>query len=412
MFSGKKKLLTAAVISAMVVTTFTGCGSNDEQKKSMQMQKPQVKVMQVIQRDAPLSSEYAGQLVETEEVKVQSKISGNVVDKYVVGGQYVEAGQLLFKIDARQYETMILQAQADLAQTEANLRNAQIDLQRYHMLLEENAIAEQTVTTQEALVHSYEAAAGAKAAAIRLANENLSDTNIYAPMSGQLGVDDVAIGTFVTAGQTNLVTIGSLNPIFVQFSISESEYLKFMTVQAMQAEHNPMQVTITLADGKEYPFVGRIVETDRELANNTGSLTMKAILPNPSGLLMPGMFARVKLSGETIPRALLVPQRAVQQLLGKSFVMVVGDDGKSKTKNVELGQQVGSYYVINSGLTPQDNVVVEGLTGLQEGVDMAVTKVTAGEMGFTMTNVTSPYKTDTVTEATSGNANAPGNINR
>ena len=336
--------------------------------------------MKVVQRDAPLASEYAGQLIGTEEVKVQSKVSGNIVDKFVVGGQFVEEGQLLFKIDSRQYETTILQAQADLAQTEANLRNAEIDLQRYQMLLKENAVDEKTVTTQEALVRSYDAAAGMKAAAIRLAEENLSDTNIYAPMSGQLGVDDVAIGTFVSAGKTTLVTIGNINPIFAQFSISENEYLKFMTVQSMSADHNPMQDSITLADGKEYPFTGRIVETDRELANNTGSLVMKAVFPNPSGLLMPGMFARVKLTGETIPNAILVPQRAVQQLLGKSFVMIVGSDGKSKTQNVELGQQVGSYYIVTSGLTGNEDVVVEGLTSLQEGVDLAITNVTPGEM--------------------------------
>ena len=406
----KRKLLSAAIITAIISTIFTGCG--DDQKKQAVVPKQQVKAMKVVQRDAPLSAEYAGQLVGTEEVKVQSKVSGQVVQKMVTGGQFVEAGQLLFKIDSRQYETSILQAEADLAQTEANLQNAINDLHRYQMLLNENAIDEQTVSTQAATVKAYDAAAGVKMAAIRLAQENLADTNIYAPMSGQLGVDDVAVGTFISAGQTTLVTIGNINPIFAQFSISENEYLKFMTVQSMQADHNPMEVTITLSDGKEYPLVGRIVETDRELANNTGSLVMKAVFPNPSGLLMPGMFARVKLSGETIPNALLVPQRAIQQLLGKSFVMVVGEDGKSKTKNVELGQQIGSYYVITSGVTAQDNVIVEGLTGLQEGVDLAVTNVTAGEMGFTMANITTPYSSETVSGATSKNANAPGNINQ
>lgn len=409
MFFSERKILKAAIITALISTIFTGCGS--EEKKQVQAPKQQVKVMKVVQKDAPLSSEYAGQLIGTEEVKVQSKVSGSVVEKFVTGGQYVEAGQLLFKIDSRQFETTILQAQADLAQTEANLINAQNDLDRYQKLLSEKAIDEKTVANQAALVRSYDAAAGVKMAAIRLAEENLEDTNIYAPMSGQLSVDDVAVGTFITAGQTTLVTMGNINPIFAQFSISENEYLKFMTVQSMSADHNPMKVSITLSDGKEYPFEGRIVETDRELANNTGALTMKAVFPNPSGLLMPGMFARVRLTGETIPNAILVPQRAVQQLLGKSFVMIVGEDGKSKAKNIEVGQQVGSYYVVTSGLTGKEDVIVEGLTGLTEGVDLAITNVTAGEMGFTMNTVTTPYQTDVVNQATSGNANAPGNVN-
>lgn len=410
MFFWKRKLFKAIALSAVIASIFTGCG--EEQQQQVQVPKAQVKVMKVIQRDTPLESEYAGKLVGTEEVKVQSKVNGNVVEKFVSGGQFVEAGQLLFKIDSRQYESAVLQAQADLAQTEVNLQNARIDLQRDEMLLQENAIAEQIVTTQAATVKAYEAAAGVKAAAIRIAMENLADTEIYAPMSGQLGVDDVSVGTFVAAGTTTLVTIGSLNPIFAQFSISENEYLKFMTVQAMQSEHNPMRVSITLSDGREYPFEGRIVETDRELANNTGSLIMKAVFPNAGGILMPGMFARVKLSGEVIPNAILVPQRAVQQLLGKSFVMIANDEGKSEARNVELAQQVGSYYVVTSGLTPQDNIIVEGLTNLREGVELAVTEVTAGDMGFTMANITTPYSTDVIINATSDNINAPGSVNQ
>lgn len=411
MFFSKKKLLTTALILTFSATMFTGCGDEQKQQQAQPM-KQQVKVMKVVQRDTPLSSEYAGHLVGTDEVKVQAKVSGNVVEKYVVGGQFVEAGQLLFKIDDRQYQSQVMAARASLAQADVNYQNAKIDLQRNEMLLKENAIAEQTVTTQAALVKAYEAAAGAAEANLKLAMENLADTEIYAPMSGQLGVDDVAIGTFVGAGQTTLVTIGSLDPIFAQFSISENEYLKFMTVQAMQSQHNPMHVTITLSDGREYPYEGRVVETDRELANNTGSLIMKAIFPNPGGVLMPGMFARVKLSGETIPNAILVPQRAVQQLLDKSFVMCVGEDGKSVAKSVELAQQVGSYYVVTSGVTAKDTIVVEGLTNLREGVELAATEVTAGEMGFTLANVTTPYQTDTIANATSRNPNAPGNVNQ
>ena len=420
----KQKLLTTALITAVFATIFTGCG-DDEQKQQAPAQKAQVKVMKVIQRDTPISSEYPGQIVGTETVKVQSKVSGAVVEKYVVGGQFVEAGQLLYQLDSRQLESAVLQAQANLAQAEAILaqsvatyNNSVVDLQRNQKLFEESAIAEQVVTTQEAQVRANEQACvanekaiGACQAALRTAQQNLADTKIYAPISGQIGVDDVAIGTFITAGQTALVSIGSINPIFAQFTISENEYLKFMTVQSMQADHNPMTATITLSDGKEYPFEGRVVETDRELANNTGSLVMKAVFPNQSGLLIPGMFARVRLEGETIPKAILVPQRAVQQLLGKSFVMLVDENGKSKTQAVELGAQIGSYYIVNSGLKATDTVVVEGLTSLQEGMDLAVTEVTPGEMGFTMVNVTTPYSSETVNKATSGNANAPGNIN-
>ena len=415
--------VTAAAIFVASSILLSGCGGQDEQKQA-QAPKAQVKAMKVIQRDTPLASEYAGHLVGTEEVKVQSKVSGNVVEKFVRGGQYVEAGQLLYRIDSRQYESAVLRAQADLAQAKAVLEqsvatynNSLTDLRRDEELFKEAAIAEQVVATQAAKVRADEATCAANDAAIyaceaalKTARENLADTEIYAPISGKLGVDDVAIGTFVSAGQTNLVTVGTPDPIFAQFSISESDYLHFMTVQGTQSEHNPISVSITLADGKEYPFEGRIVEVDRELGNSTGSLIMKALFPNPSGLLMPGMFARIKLSGEVIPRAILVPQRSVQQLLGKAFVMVVGKDNKSEARTVELGDQVGSYFVVTSGINTDDTVVVEGLTNLREGVELDVKTVTAGEMGFTLTNVTSTYNADAGLNAPSTNPNAPDNL--
>ena len=423
MVLSKARLMTMAAVIAASSIIFSGCGGDDQQKQA-QVQKAQVKAMKVVQRDTPLSIEYAGHLVGTEEVKVQSKVNGNIVEKYIVGGQYVEQGQLLYKIDSRQYESAVLRAQADLAQARAVLEqsvatynNSLTDLRRNEQLFAEAAIAEQQVSTQAAKVRADEATCAANEAAIyacqaalRTAQEDLDDTMIYSPMSGPLGVDDVAVGTFVSAGQTTLVTLGAPDPIFVQFSISESDYLRFMTVQSMQSEHNPINVTITLADGKEYPFEGRIVEVDRELANSTGSLIMKALFPNPSGLLMPGMYARVKLSGEIVPNAILVPQRSVQQLLGKSFVMVVGNENKSEARTVELGDQVGSYFIVTSGINANDTVVVEGLTNLREGVELDVKTVTAGEMGFTLVNATSTYNADAGLNALTTNPNAPDNL--
>jgi membrane fusion protein (multidrug efflux system) len=160
-------------------------------------------------------------------------------------------------------------------------------------------------------------------------------------------------------------------------------------------------VSITLSDGTVYPIDGQIVQSDRALSNNTGTLTVKALFDNPDGLLLPGMFARVRLSGEIVPNAILVPQRAVQQLLGKSFVMVVGEDGKSKAQAVTLGDKVGSYYIIKDGLSAADVVVVEGLSNLQEGVDLTVTMITADDMGFSLTSDPTLFDSNTIAAADS-----------
>lgn len=386
MFFAKKKQIGALVAAVTAATVLLGgCGDGDQQKGAA-MNAAQVKVMDVLKRDTPLTSEFAGQIVGKDEVKVQSKVSGKIVEKYVRGGQFVQEGQPLYKIDSRQYESAVLQARANLAQSEANYSDAFQDLQRYQTLYESAAIAEQQVANQQAKVDAYYAAAAANAALLRKAQEDLDDTVVYAPMTGQLSIDDVAVGTYAEKGSTTLVTIGSSDPIYAQFSISETEFMKFMNIQQVQqdAAQQRVDVSLTLSDGSVYDYLGDIVETDRALTQNTGSLTLKAIFPNPEGKLLPGMFARVKLSGRVIPGALLVPQRAVQQLLGKSFVMVVGEGNKSEARTVELGDLVGSYYIVRSGITAQDKVVVEGLTNLQEGKDLAVTMVTPEEMGFTL----------------------------
>jgi membrane fusion protein (multidrug efflux system) len=376
--------LLLAVLIAAGAFAIGGCGG---QKQQVAAGASQVKAMKVLQQDTPLSYEYAGQVKGKNEVKVQPRVSGTVVEKYVTGGQFVTAGQPLYKLDSRQYESAVLSAQATLAQSEASLNNAQIDLQRDQELLESAAISEQTVTTQQSSVNQRSAEAAANRALLKKAQENLDDTVVYAPMSGRLNVDDVAVGTYATAGQTALVTIGSVDPVFVQFSISETEYLKFMNLHELNSgSMDSAVVSITLSNGEEYPVQGKLVQADRALSENTGTLTVKALFGNPNGILLPGMFARVKLGGEVIPNAILVPQRAVQQLLDKSFVIVVGPDNKSVSKPVTLGEKVGSYYIIKDGISADDVVVVEGLTNLQEGKDLSVTMVTPEDMNFSLTS--------------------------
>ncbi|MBQ1614903.1 MAG: efflux RND transporter periplasmic adaptor subunit, partial [Selenomonas sp.] len=323
-----------------------------------------------------------------EEVHVHSKVSGSVIEKYFNGGDYVYAGQPLYKLDSRQYETAVISAQAELSKAESNLRNAQEELGRYERLWVDRAVSEQTLTNKRSDVEGHLSTVAAQRAAVRKAQENLDDTVVYAPMSGRVSVDDVAIGTYATAGSTNLVTIGTMDPINIQFSVSETEYLNLLA-DAMEKgtdirhDNTPLpKVKITLSNGREYAYEGNIITADRALSTNSGSLTIKATIPNPQGILLPGMFVQVHLVGVKTNNALLVPQRAVQQLLDEAFVLVVGEDGKSISKNVKVGEKVGSYYIIEKGLSPTDVVIVEGLTTLRAGQDIDVTMVTPEDMGF------------------------------
>ena len=382
----KMRAAALAAAACMGAVFLTGCGSSAQQKSSA----VSVKAMKVVQQDTKVSHDYSGQVKSMDAVVIKPKVSGSIVEKYFKSGQPVTEGQALYKLDDRQYESEVLSARSNVDKALTNLNNSMIDLGRYQKLQASGAIAEQTLTTQEATVASNRSSYDDAEALLKKAQENLDDTVIRAPISGKLSVDDVAVGTYATAGNTALVSVGSINPIYVQFSISENEYLNFRLGPA-PADGNgerpkPPTATLTLSNGQKYDESTTNYIADRELSESTGTLTIKAIFNNDDHVLLPGMFARVTLEGQPLKDAILVPQRAVQQVLNKSFVIVVGADNKSVSKMVTLGDQVGSYYVVKSGLTKDDNVVVEGLTNLKEGQELNVTETNADELGLSMTS--------------------------
>lgn len=378
--------MAAAVLCMGAAVFFTGCGSSAQPRSSA----VSVKAMKVIQQDTSVSHDYSGQVKSMDAVVIKPKVSGSITEKYFKSGDLVHEGQALYKIDDRQYESEVLSARSNVEKARTALNNSMIDLGRYQRLLSSGAIAEQTVTTQEATVASNQSSYDDANALLQKAEENLDDTVIRAPISGKLSVDDVGVGTYATSGNTSLVSVGSINPIYVQFSISENEYLNFRTGDKPEREGGerlrPPKATLTLSNGQKYDEVSTEYIADRELSESTGTLTLKAVFDNADGVLLPGMFARVTVEGRPLKDAILVPQRAVQQVLDKSFVIVVGSDNKSISRQVTLGDQVGSYYVVKSGLTKDDNVVVEGLTNLKEGQELNVTETTADELGLSLTS--------------------------
>ena len=215
------------VIICAASLLLAGCGGGeDAETQAMQEFPTPVKAIKVLTTDAPITFSYSGQVIDRDEMTVQSKVSGSVVEKYVKGGQDVVEGQILFKIDDRQYTTKVLEAEANLAKSKTNLAKERVDLQRDEELWQSSAISEQTLTNQRAAVKSQESEVAAKEALLQKAKDDLADTIVYAPMSGRLGIDDVPVGTLANAGSTPLATIGLVDPVFVQFAVSEQEYLR------------------------------------------------------------------------------------------------------------------------------------------------------------------------------------------
>ncbi len=345
-----------------------------------------VKAVKVIRQDVIKSNEYAGQVQSKSEVKIQARVSGTVVEKLVAGGDIVKKGQPLFRIDSIQYESSLLSAQAQLAQAEANWENARIDTVRYEDLLSASAIPEQRLTTQKATERQNKALVDSYRALVKKAQDDFNSTVVVSPVDGRVDVNDVSVGTYAQAGSTALVTVGTIDPVFVQFNMSETEYLNMRQVSSAHIGGGDWgnDVVITLSNGAVYPQQGKVTQVDRSLANNSGTLTVKATFANPDGILIPGMFARVKIAGAPIQGAILVPQRAIQQVLDKSLVMVVNADGKSEARPVVLGDKVGGYWLVKEGVNENDAVIVEGLTKAQEGVALDVTITAPEELGLSI----------------------------
>lgn len=371
-----KKLYTGAAICLIIVAVAAFAGSK-WRSKSQAVQAPvssvQVKAMNVVVKDTPIHMEFVGKVYSKNEVKIISKVSGNVIEKMVQGGAVVHKGQPLFRIDDKQYRSAINEAGATLRKAQATLHNDQKDLERYQRLSSIEGIAQQTTDTQAAQVREDEAEVETNQAKLQSAQEDLQDTLILSPVDGKIDVNDVSIGSYAAAGSTALATVSSLDPVWVQFSMSETEYLDMLQKNGgvLPAEFRD-QVTLTLSNGSEYAGVGHIEQVDKGISTATGTILLKASFDNPNGLLMPGMFTRVTIPGEVYNNAILVPQKAIKETLENTFAMVVNADHKAEIRPVKLGKKSGIYVIVESGLQPDDVIVVEGIDKIKQGTELNV----------------------------------------
>ena len=358
----------AAAAAVLTVGLLSGCGSDQQQA----MPNAKVDTFKVFTSDTPIQRQYTGTVEALQEVPVKAKVSGAVTEKYVSGGERVTAGQPLYRLDTRTYRSNLASAQADAARAAATYQNAQTDLARYEKLIAGGAISRQVYDTQKAAVSEYKSAVNAAQAQVQIARDNLNDTIVTAPFTGTLSMDDVNVGTYATAGTTPLVTISSSDPLYVQFDMSESEYLNLVREHGGTSALGD-SLKLQLSDGSEYGYTGKIVQINPSM--NGGQISFKAAFPNPGNLLMPGMFTTVVSDSQVAANSLLVPTQAIIPLLDKNMVdVVVG--GKVVQKPVNVIGTYGLYSIISSGLNPGDEVIVAGQAKVVSGQAVQAVEVT------------------------------------
>lgn len=364
----------AALLLLSGLALIAGC-SKPAQGGPPQFPPPDVTTTTVAQRDVPIYGEWVANLDGYTNAQIQPQITGSgylVRQNYKEGSQ-VRKGQVLFEIDPRPFQAALDQATGQLAQAKANLQLAEINTKRDTPLAEAHAIARSQLDNDLQTQAADEANVKAQQAAVESAQLNLGFTKVRSLVDGIAGIAATQVGSLVK-NDTVLTTVSQVQPIKVYFAISEQEYLalskKAREGGAADLLHSSSRVPIqlTLSNGNVYPSKGYIVFVDREVNPQTGTIRVAAAFPNPQNLLRPGQYGKVRAQTQIHQGALLVPQRAVTELQGSYQIAVVNSDNKVHIQPVEVGPQIGTEWVINSGLKPGEQIVIEGNGKLMDGM--------------------------------------------
>jgi len=417
MATGLQPIAVFTIAAALFVAS--GC-SNAVASKPTQV--PTVEVTRVVQKDVPLYREWIGTLDGLVNADIKAEVAGYLVEQAYTEGTFVRKGQLLFQIDPRPFEAAVdetkgrlaqseaqleqaraqlAQAEAQVAVAEANQRRVQLDVDRYTPLAQQEAITQQdldnaaqnnmaakaqlqaaraAVETSRAQITASGAAVQSAQAAAETARINLGFTRLTSPIDGVPGIAQLQVGALVSPASGPITTVSTVDPIKVYFTASEQEYLeyarRFPTAELRQANNRTLELELILADGTTYPHKGKFYFADRQVDVRTGAIRLAGLFPNPGNSLRPGQYGRVRTATDVRRGALLIPQKAVNDFQGAHQVAVVDANNKVTIRPVTVGETIGHDWIISQGLNPGEQVVVEGLQKVRQG--MQVTPKPAG----------------------------------
>jgi len=354
----------------LIVFILASCAAKNNQPQGPPPAVP-VTVATVVSTNATYYDQFPGTINALDQINLTSQVGGYITGIYFKDGQYVKKGQLLYSIDAQIYKANYNQAVANLQVQEANLVKAQKDADRYNELASHDAIAKQQVDYANATLDATKKQVAAAQANVASIHSDLQFTNIYAPLTGTIGISQVKKGAVVVPGQTILNTVSTNNPIAVDFTIDQKNIYRFTE---LQQDKNVLKDSVfTIAFGDEiYPLPGHISVMDRAVDPQTGTIKVRLTFPNDKDMLKPGMNTTVRVKNTATKNATIIPHIAVNEQLGEFSVFVVGDSSIVHQQIVELGTAIGDSIIVKEGLKDGEKIVVQGIQNLHDG---AVVKV-------------------------------------
>jgi RND family efflux transporter MFP subunit len=350
------------LLSAMVTLFFSACHQSDKKTAPAAMPTP-VNVVEAKTGDAVYYDDYQGTVTALNRVELRAQVSGFITGIFFKEGDVVPQGKALYQIDQRKYIAAYNQAQANLSSANANLVKAQKDIDRYNMLLKNDAIARQTVDQAQAAYAQAKGNVDVAKAAVLSAKTDLSYSTITAPFTGRIGISQVRLGSEVSPGTTLLNTISSEHPIGVDVVVNEQDIARFYNYQK-----NPTDSTfkLQLSDDSAYNEPGKVLVIDRGVNDQTGTVTVRVEFPNKNDVLKDGMSCVLKVLNDQSGERTIIPYKAVTEQMGEFFVFV-SQDTIAKQHKVKLGPRIGANVVVMSGVEPGNKVITEGFQRLRDG---------------------------------------------
>ncbi|EAP8955742.1 multidrug efflux pump subunit AcrA [Salmonella enterica subsp. enterica serovar Typhimurium] len=370
----------AVVLMLSGSLALTGCDDKQDQQGGQQM--PEVGVVTLKTEPLQITTELPGRTVAYRIAEVRPQVSGIILKRNFVEGSDIEAGVSLYQIDPATYQATYDSAKGDLAKAQAAANIAELTVKRYQKLLGTQYISKQEYDQALADAQQATAAVVAAKAAVETARINLAYTKVTSPISGRIGKSSVTEGALVQNGQASaLATVQQLDPIYVDVTQSSNDFLRLKQELAngsLKQENGKAKVDLVTSDGIKFPQSGTLEFSDVTVDQTTGSITLRAIFPNPDHTLLTGMFVRARLQEGTKPTALLVPQQGVTRTpRGDATVLVVGADNKVETRQIVASQAIGDKWLVTDGLKAGDRVVVSGLQKVRPGAQVKVQEITA-----------------------------------
>jgi len=372
----------AVVLMLSGSLALTGCDDKPAQQGAQQM--PEVGIVTLKSAPLQITTELPGRTSAYRVAEVRPQVSGIILKRNFTEGSDIQAGVSLYQIDPATYQASYESAKGDLAKAQAAANMDQLTVKRYQKLLGTKYISQQEYDTAVATAQQSNAAVVAAKAAVETARINLAYTKVTSPISGRIGKSAVTEGALVQNGQTTaLATVQQLDPIYVDVTQSSNDFLRLKQELAngkLQQENGKAKVELVTNDGLTYPQGGTLEFSDVTVDQTTGSITLRAIFPNPDHTLLPGMFVRARLEEGVNPDAVLVPQQGVTRTpRGDASAMVVGEGDKVEVRQITATQAIGDKWLVTEGLKTGDRVIITGLQKIKPGVQVKVQEVVSDD---------------------------------